>query len=316
MEGDTTVPLNGTGAFRLIALYSDFTRRDVTADAEWSSPSGSLVSFDAPGVVRGRVAGAGSIVGRFQGRQTALSILVLPAGTFRVTGKVVEAQSGAVEVRNARVTVVTGTGAGLTTVTGFSGEYALYGVAGAVRLEISREGYHTETRTFDVVSHASLPQVELTLTRARPDVSGTDGVTISASHRCGLGLGTGNLPDEARSRSYSMDVRQQGPRLEGVLRGPGVGGVNFPGLAEPQRLFWEFFNPDDNSPADVLVDRLPSGALLVASGTITVPLSGNPLAGTLFGWLAVLDPARQRTVPALASCDAPDHQFVMTRPGS
>ena len=145
------------------------------------------------------------------------------------------------------------------------------------------------------------------------DVSGVYAVTISASSQCGTGLGKGNLPGEARSRSYTMHVFQQGSRLDGQLSGPGAGGVPFKGRVEPGRILWEVYNENEFSSSEVLVDRSPSGALLVADGDATVAASDNPFTGTLSGTLAVLDPVQQRTGPPLASCTSSDHRFVMAR---
>lgn len=312
IQGGEVVPLDGIREYRLVATYSDFTERDVTAEGAWSSTS-PLVSFDAPGVVRGRSAGSAAIRAAFQGRSTAQTLLVLPAGTFRLQGRVTEAASSGFRVGGARVTVAAGIGAGLTTLTDSAGNYVFYGVAGPVRLELAKDGYHAETRTLEVADHTTRVDVEFRLVRPHPDLSGVYTLTLSASERCGTGLGSGSLPDEARSRSYTMNVAQEGPRLRSELSGPGVGGSPFVGRLEPGRIVWDFYNDNDMISVDVVIDRLPSGALFVASGSAALSLSGGSFAGTLNGALEVLDPARQRTAPPLASCSAGDHRFVMTR---
>ena len=50
--------------------------------------------------------------------------------------------------------VVSGTGAGLQTLTDESGRYALYGVAGTIQLRVVSDGFELATRVVDVNEHA------------------------------------------------------------------------------------------------------------------------------------------------------------------
>ena len=45
---------------------------------------------------------------------------------------------------------------------------------------------------------------------------------IAAASHCGVSLGDGNVPEEARVRTYTATVQQDGPSLGVLLNGAGV----------------------------------------------------------------------------------------------
>jgi hypothetical protein len=80
-------------------------------------------------------------------------VMVLPTGTFLLTGIV---SDGDVPVGGATVTVTAGQGAGLSASTSvYDGSYLLYGVAGDVRVQVSKDGYATAIRTLTINSNGT-----------------------------------------------------------------------------------------------------------------------------------------------------------------
>ena len=62
----------------------------------------------------------------YRGVRGSSSVIVVPTGTYRLTGKVLE--SG-LPVQGALVKITSGQGSGLSRSTGFAGDYQFYGVA-------------------------------------------------------------------------------------------------------------------------------------------------------------------------------------------
>lgn len=139
------------------ARRSDGSNENVTGQAEWavrSTPAGSeVLAVTGPGMATGVDRGRGIVTVRLGDLSASATILVLPQGTFHVAGRV---SDGALPLEGVRVTVIRGTGEGLTTRTDDAGLYELYGVAGSVRIRASLTGYLEQIQRVEINSHASL----------------------------------------------------------------------------------------------------------------------------------------------------------------
>jgi hypothetical protein len=305
---------------------SDRSERDVTNEAQWSGSD--AVSISGPGIVTGRAPGVAELTAVVGGQRVPGRVTVLPAGTYRLEGQVHEANDHYPwqGVAGARIDVTTGTGAGLSTLTNAWGGYRFDGVAGETTLRVARDGYQPVELRFSVVSHRNY-DIELPLLAPRADVSGVYRLTLSAADHCGVSLGQGNVPEEARVRSYQAEVQQDGPTLGVKLSGAtfvgcwalrcdpspvsdkhtGVGGRVVPGGVE-------FYFPwEDGYVQHPLGERLGPSRSVVVFGNVVATGSVNRLSGPLDGAFSVYETENMFGVPPIAWCYSNSHQFVLSR---
>jgi hypothetical protein len=311
--GPQAVPLAGEAQFRVMAQLTDGSTRDVTNEARWQAGSGDLMSISDLGLAAGRARGEVRLTAQFDGRRASKDVMVLPAGTFRLMGTVTEAHTAPGPVVGAFVEVTTGVGARLTAYTDHVGTYRLYGVSGETGLRVTKHGYHPTTQTAVVVDQSALHNIALPLIAERADVSGIYTLTLTAASTCGVGLGEGRLPEEARVREYQADVRQDGPRVAVLLSAPTFRGRAFSGRVEPGGVVFALPWHDSNDFADpAIIDRLPTSGILTAQGYVIAAISANHLAGPFHAEFSVFDPEGLWSRP-LAACTSKTHQFVLSK---
>ena len=102
LSGPATFAPGETVSFTLVTVSHDGTRRDVTSTAQWSSNNASVTSTQGQGRYRANAAGDTQVNARFGALNASREVVVVPAGTFRVTGRVVESD-GAFPISGARV---------------------------------------------------------------------------------------------------------------------------------------------------------------------------------------------------------------------
>ena len=108
-------------------------------------------------------------------------------------------------ISGAQIAVV---GTGLSTVTGADGSYELTGgIASPVTVRVAKEGYITQTRTFnwptgcvDVPCVRTAETFVLAVVGQSVDISGDYTMTLSADSACT------DLPSEARSRTFTASI--------------------------------------------------------------------------------------------------------------
>ena len=298
VTGPTTVHIGETARFTAKASYTDGSERDVTGEAKWQVGS-DRVSLTAPGEVVGTAAGESSVTAVFEARSGVISgIVVVPPGTYLLRGTVRDAGK---PLHEAKVVVTSGP-LGTITVTLVNGLYEVYGVAGPTTITVSKEDYQTETRQLVVTGHDRL-DIDLVLTRSRPEISGRYTLTFTAATECT------SLPAYARNREYQASVTQSGADLQVVLTAPagwrfvapypftldrfsgtvGATSVHFDLSRTPPDFYYSdswppifesnsdlhLFGVDGSADAPVLPDRL-EGAL---RGTFTTNYPSFPRSG-------------------------------------
>jgi len=101
LSGNTDLTAVGqTNQLILTGLYSDGSTKDVTADATWSSSTTSVATVSR-GVVTAVSLGLATITARFSARTASATIVIAPAGTFVLEGRVREPGGGSLS--NVRV---------------------------------------------------------------------------------------------------------------------------------------------------------------------------------------------------------------------
>ena len=88
-----TVGPRQMAAVKAVALFSDGSERDVTADARWTSTQPEIATVDA-GVITGQALGRTLIRATYMSRSASLTMVIKPEGTFILTGDDYRAGTG------------------------------------------------------------------------------------------------------------------------------------------------------------------------------------------------------------------------------
>jgi hypothetical protein len=313
ISGPGTVAPGESAQFSTTAYQSDGSTRNVTDEAEWRSGNLWALSISATGVATGVDRGEAPVGASFAGKTAWKSaVLVLPTGTYRLIGKVTDAD---LPVPGARVEVTAGTGRGLLTLSNSVG-YRLYGVAGDIDVRVTINGYQEQRKSINVTSNQTL-DFDLVLSRPREEIAGTYTLTVSAAAEC-----RERLPEEARTRTYTAVVTQQGPRVSVSLEGSRFvvsGGQtfnSFRGTVEPAGITFRLNQYGEFSfyiyLPDVL-EQLTSETLLSFSGTTVPTVTRSGLSGALSGTIETLQGASSGRFQQIAACTSTSHQFILSR---
>jgi hypothetical protein len=296
---------------------SDGSADDVTSRASYTSTNSAALVVDATGVASGRAAGEARITARFNNRSATTTILVLPPGTFRLSGRITE---GGLAISGVSLLVLEGTGQGTTATSNFDGFYALYGVAGTVKIHGKRSNYENLLFTINVAGNTA-QDLELTLDTPRDPIGGLYTLTIGAT-------GCGSLPAEAQNRRYDAVVEQRGALLTVTLSGADFvvtsgKGNRFSGTYNPDGrivftvggiseyyyyyYYYGFSQPD-------VVERFSDGSLLLVNGSAITQHDGNGIiAGTLGGQIALSTRLVYPHWPYTTTCFNARHRFELRR---
>lgn len=314
ISGPASVEPGGSAQLTAKAIKADASVEDVTSKASWYSSNHSVVQFSAPGLASARERGEAFIYVNYDRKSASGQVIVLPEGTFRVAGQVTDA---GLPLDGVTVTVIGGPGDGLTGVTSNTGAYALYGVAGHVRLHAKKDGFENRIEDLEVTSHRAL-DFEMAFGGERGNLSGTYEMSLEAS-------GCDALTGDARRRSYVAAVEQHGARLTVRLSGADFILINgrgdrFTGTVDQggrisfaigdayYYYYYHYFFGDFD-----LVERLNSTSALVVTGTVEATTSAAGISGTLNGRVALTQGVSAPFTRFAANCASNAHRFEMRR---
>ena len=294
------------------AIKTDGSVENVTTQTGWSTNSSAILQVNISGLATGKTNGETFVNARFGQRFASRRILVLPSGTFRLSGTVKESGFG---IDGASVTVISGIGEGLTVQSGFGGFYALYGVKGVVRIHTKKDGYQNTLQQLDVTAHGT-QDVEIVAVRERADFKGVYTLTILAGAQCS------SLPADARRREYVANVAQDGARLTVTLgnadfivtNGRGRGFTGFVEVSNEIRFsvgdaFYYYYYY--GGPFFDIVERIGDLTVLIA-GTARTTATPGRIAGTLSGSIVTSAKSAAPFTPFSAQCHG-NHGFEMLR---
>jgi len=310
LSGPRTLAPGQTASFTATALFADGSSADVTAKANWFC--NSVVRIDAPGRVTGSQRGDATITAEFNGATSVMAVIVVPEGTYRISGVVTVAAATGSVVPGARVEVLD-VPERLETFTSVDGRYVLYGVPGRSRIRITRQGYVTIEETIQLQDHRSVDFVA-TLLRPLPDLSGTYTLRITLTTPCG-----DNVPgSEFRDRTYRATIVHTSPtdidvRLTGANMVAVAGrGDRFSGTVEP---WGAIFNIDSDNYwyfYPEVVERLPDGTHFAFGGWAAPVRVAEGLVGTMNGWMLFYADQPSRVRP-FASCWSETIRFALLK---
>jgi hypothetical protein len=306
VSGPTSIEPGERASYAATARYSDGSSQDVTALAMWTAPVGSAIRLTTAGVVLGIRPGEGLLTA-FHEKAGSIRVFVLARGTFKLSGLVSDSSGRVLD--GVTVEVLSGTGQGLQATTDGRGHYALYGVAGPVRLRASADGFTTQVHEVVVAANDSTDSFALTPAAETADVSGVWTMTVAPSPDCRPGF-----PKISQGRTYQLQVTQQGTGLQMKISSPTLQVFNdqFHGSVVGTRVrlifpgdtyYGEWSTPD-------LYDHLSPTEKFGFNGTVEGNVTGAEIRGRMNGdlvfWNApTFDPAWY--------CRANDHIVTIQR---
>jgi len=312
LTGPDSISPGGTEQFRVTARTLNGVGRDVTTEASWNSADTSIVTVASDGRATGGLRGETDVRATFSGMTGVRRVMVLPPGTFKLSGRVLDAN---VAVTDARVEVTAGSATGLWTLTR-DGHYALYGVSGTTEVTVTKQGYHPHLERLDVNRHL-LHNLSLALIEPRWDPSGTYTMTVTAAPEC-----RDALPEEARARTYPASIA-----VESNLS---YAGIRFPGtqFVSMNWWFWEAARIGANSltleASDYhnygppLVERLSPARYFLVEGTnelakAEVFRSSTGLEGQLDATISIREGNNWFDAPRVATCRSVNHRLTFAK---
>jgi hypothetical protein len=316
--GPASIAPGGTAQYSAIQYMSDGSNRPATGVA-WSSSQPSLIQVDASGLATAQAPFRGDatlqveLPAASRGlRRGSRDIVVLPDGTFRLVGTVIEADATGVPVGGARLEAAAGESPSSPVetfaTTGPDGRYKLYGVPSDATLRVIRDGYVTTSERIHLSTHETR-NFELRLVAPRRTFAGDYTMTIEAGNER-----TCTLPEHLRQRVYETTIAQNGPFLTVKLTSPEFlvdssgqgnqfsGVVTGTGARFELRSFRDYYYYPNNPSHPDVVERLPDATLLVFVGNLTLTGTSTGLSGTSQGWLSLYQGSRFPSVNWLSGC--------------
>ena len=317
VTGPRTVAPGETIQLRVIGHLADGSTVDLSGQASWRSQQDDIVSVDASGHATGRQSGETVVSVSAASRSASTQVLVVPAGTFRLSVIVNEGSALALDVR---VEVIRGVGTGLFDVIPVSGRYDLYGVSGETEIRISGSGYREEVRRIVVNDH-TVVTVQVVPSRDRVDVSGHYTLAIEGDAGCRAAL-----PPGLASRRYDAIVTQTGPDVKVQLGGAefGLFGLTrntFAGRMDGRSEnivfnlggFSDTFYRYAYDPRPDVIENLGGSLYLYFAGGAVTSVSRTRLSGTFNGFIRQIQFTTQWYATKLFECSSTQTSFVLSR---
>ena len=309
VSGPPVIAPGETGHYIATAHYSDQSSRDVTTSAVWTvaNPSLTALTFVSAGEALAVRPGESPIRALFESSWGGFPVLVLYAGTFKLSGVV--SDSGGGLLPDVTVEVVTGIGQGLRTTTGAQGQYALYGVAGSLQLRALAEGFTPQVREVIVAGNDGNGSFALVPAGVPADISGIWTMTVAPAAECRSGL-----PPAAQGRSYRAQIAQRGTRVEAAITSPTISTRSYPNpgsvFGSQLRLVFPGDTGYDGWSTPGFYDQLSSTEQFGFSGFVDGTVSGNQIRATLNGDLVYWN---ARTFEPTWYCRSIEHVVILQR---
>jgi hypothetical protein len=291
----TAVAPQQTTEVQAFLVGANGARQDVTARVTWTTSNPAVLSVSSGGRVTGGAVGEATLRASFDDLSGSTTVIVVPAGTFRLAGTVRPSGSTRL-IADATIQLITASSDVLTAATGPDG-FRFYGVAGHGRLRIWGRGFHPYETEVDIQDHLT-HDVSLSAI----DIGGSYTLTLSASSRCRQ-----ELPEVVRTRTYTATIAQVDGSLTLTAHGPvPYSGGNGKGVfGEANEVLLEIALEEWFPPA-------PAGGY-AAGGRMTIRISAGGLAGFLDGDTKAIVSNEGDRGTGWVTCTAPDHAVVFSR---
>jgi hypothetical protein len=294
VSGPASLAPGGTAAFSATGRTVSGSVVDVTSKVFWTTSDGTVLSISSLGQVTARKSGETQVVAAVTSTLSArMTVLVLPAGTYRLTGTVTD---GGVPLPVATVSVVSGTGSGLSAITATDGTYRLYGVAGDIQLQVNAPGYVTSTQSLSIAANG-VNDFSVTPTGGKPNLTGTYSMTVSANASCAPpGSALYTLPGDVRERHYIATISQMGAKFQVTLSGADFvlklgRGNSFSGTVLGPSIQFRVNDGYYYGPYPDILESLGPNRYVLINGLGTLTLAGTDLTGAIDGTYVLVNSA-------------------------
>jgi hypothetical protein len=295
------------------ATYSDGSRKDVTATAQWFSSNRNVATVSPGGLVTAVDFGKTNVTASVPNRPSVVRVVtVLPEGTYILSGRVTEA--GSFPVPDARIEIVGGPMNGRAVSTNQSGMYAFNGVAGVSQVRATKNGYVPSTEP--VSQDTENTNLELTPGIPYASIGGIYRLKFTASGTC-------QLPDDAVSREYTATINQVSPgaMLTVTLSDAEFGTYfnqrwnSFTGRVLGNTVTFTLNDGYDALYYGGVAEKLGDARYLMLTGTANATVTGPSISARLAGSVRLISSPSDIWGPSIA-CAAPDHQLGFTPNGA
>ena len=311
LSGPRTLAPGQTATFTAIAFFTDGSSRDVTSEARWRSNLSTVVTMEGPG--RGKALGRGdsTISVQLNGVTSVFQVVVVPPGTYRLSGVVRVSNVAGGVVAGAQVQVLDGPER-IESVTSAQGQYVLFGVPGTAQIRITRSGYEPFEQAVHLTQH-DVVDFALSLSEPLPDFSGTYTLRITLPTPCGAA----DPGPEFRDRTYTATITQSAFSLVVKLTGAEMvvssgRGDQFTGTIDASGATFTIDEDFYNYYFPQVVEHHPNGTHIVVGGTASTKRVAEGLVGTLKGSFTFY-PGRPGASRAFAACWAQDIRFALLK---
>lgn len=279
--GPTTLAPGQSAAYSVRTRLSDGTQKTAAPNTvRWNYDS-QFILIDASGLATAQEKTGDTLIrATVQGvnSPTSREVTIQPAGTFRVVGRVFDADSPSTPIPGARVEATPGP---IVTTTDANGQYKLYGVSADPTIRVSLSGYANIEMNLQLTGNV-LQDFRLSATGERLSLNGNYTLEIDAS-AC---TGSRPLQSSLRIRQYDAAVTTTGLDVTVVLTEPRfkknrIGlGDRFTGRISGPRVtftlrdidyYYPYYGPEGYP--DV-VEELSDSSVYVPAGTVVA--AGTP----------------------------------------
>ena len=278
LVGPDTIAPGAAAQYRADVRLSDGSRKAAAPGSSVWSFDSQFIRVDASGVATTQQRlGDTTLRVTVQGSPIVSSkeITIVPEGTFRVIGRVVDAEFPSTPVPSARVQAIPGE---IETTTDVRGDYRLYGVPANVTIRASQQGYLDVEHRLQLAAHGT-QDFRMPASGERLTLSGDYTLEIDASSCTGFRP----LPASLRVRQYDAVLTQNGNNVDVFLPGSrfktnSIGrGNRFNGqITGPRATFrldffqWYYYSFYIPFGYPNVAEQLPDGSILVPEGTVLV----------------------------------------------
>jgi hypothetical protein len=204
VSGPSEIALGTSGQFTATGRYDDGSTKDISSTVSWRTGDSTILRSAGSGRYDGLKGGETTVSITSVNKFASANVLVLPTGTFKLSGTVRD-QGGTVD--GVDVEVISGNGSSLKTTSRYDGKYALYGVAGDVRVRASGSGYATEEVNVTVGGH-TVRDFSLKTSGPIADINGAWKLKVSTSSAC-----SSSWPESLRQREIPVTITQKDTRF-------------------------------------------------------------------------------------------------------
>jgi hypothetical protein len=285
--GPDSIAPGESAQFVAYVRLNDGTRKTPTPESglRWRSSNSAVVRLEAvSGLATAMASGGESFVtATLNSRQATMEVIIVPAGTFRLVGRVMDEEYPTAPVPGARIEVLPG---GASTVSDNDGRYRLYGVPPDAELRISASGYSPSVQVVQLAKHAT-QDFRIAATNPRPNLAGAYEIAIDVTGNCS------GLTADLQHRRYEAVITQDGVKLDVRLTEPRFRidfdsrGDRFIGEARPGGAtfdlpndFYDYYGFYTYGYPNV-VEKLPDGTFLVIGGRVLTTGSASGLSGLM-----------------------------------